>query len=187
MFRVEGGSRPSRADGMKEFYHGKLKLRRKAESAACSSVHGVVLGDYPITTFVFSGDGEKFLVGSWLTNGAFALAAIVKNDERWRLFPIDEFPRDQRMLRFRVADVVSIFLVVVVLPFRKQFVAMPIAQFFDEFEGGMLGRTVAQRIHFDADRQSGQWIVIFRAGKNGPLIIQPPQIADEDADQQDSG
>src|ERR1700730_5599784 len=51
----------------------------------------------------------------------------------------------------------------------------------------MLRRAIAQRIHLDADRQSGQRIVIFRAREHRPLIAQPPDIADKHQHQQSSG
>jgi hypothetical protein len=88
------------------------------------------------------------------------------------------------MLGLRFADEVRVFLVVIVLPLREQFVAMPIAQFAQEFIGAVLDGPVAQRIHRDAQRQPSQWIVIFGARENRSLIAQPPDVAEKSKHQQ---
>ncbi len=125
--------------------------------------------------------GEQALIDAGLgwTRITGPLAAVVKNYERRRIFPVDKFPGKQRVIRFRLANIAGIFFVVVVLPFFQKLVAMPIAHLAQEYVGCLLGRSVPQRIHFDADGQTGQWIVVIRPSQYRTLVAQPPQIAHE--------
>ena len=103
------------------------------------------------------------------------------------VFPIHQFPGEQRVLRLGTANVLRIFLVVIVLPPGEQLVAVPFTQFVEKLVGRVLGRAIAQRIHLDADRQPGQRIMIFRSRQHRPLIAQPPDVADKHSHQQSSG
>jgi hypothetical protein len=51
----------------------------------------------------------------------------VEDYQRRCVFPIDQFPGEQRVLGLRLADVAGIFLVVVVLPLGEQIVAVAVA------------------------------------------------------------
>ena len=91
------------------------------------------------------------------------------------------------MLRLRTANVFRVFLVVVVLPLCQQIIAVSIAQLAQKLVGRLFGRAVAQWIHPDADRQSGERIVILGPSQHWPLIAQPPQVAHKHQHQQRSG
>src|SRR5215831_366451 len=121
------------------------------------SVHRVVFGHNPVGGSVLQRQREKTLVDASLgwARVAGALSAIVKNYEWGGVFPVDQFPRQEWVLRFRFANVASIFLVVIVLPFCQEIVAVPVAQFAQELIGSFLRGTVAQRIHLDADGKTG--------------------------------
>src|ERR1700728_51098 len=88
------------------------------------------------------------------------------------------------MLRLGIADEVSVFLAVVVLPSREQFVAMAIAQLAKKQVSAVLNGTVAQRIHANADRQTAKRIAVLGARKHRSLIAQPPDVAKKSKDQQ---
>ncbi len=88
------------------------------------------------------------------------------------------------MLRLRVADEVRVFLAIVVLPLREQVVAVTVAQLAKKKIGAVLNRTVAERIHPDADRQPRERVVVFGARQHRSLIAQPPDVTEKSKHQQ---
>jgi len=81
-----------------------------------------------VAFFVLGGHGEEFLISAGLGGAVAALAAVVEDGEGRRAFPLRQFPGEKRVLRFGVADEVSVLFTVILLPFGEQLVAMAVAQ-----------------------------------------------------------
>ena len=71
------------------------------------------------------------------------------------------------MIGLLFAEIVGVFFVVVLLPFREHFVAVPVAELTEKPVSGLLGRPVAQG-----------------SPEHRPLIAQPPQVAHKPENQQ---
>src|SRR5580698_695222 len=152
-----------------------------------TSVHGVVLRHQPLPILIFLSDGEQFPVGCRLAWAGKPFAPVVKNRQRRRALPLRQIPGKQRMLRLRVANEVGILLAVVVLPTGEQLVAVAVPQLAKKQIGAVLNRPVAQRIHSDANWQSGQRVAVFGPRQHWPLIAKPPDVAQKSKHQQRSG
>ena len=65
------------------------------------------------------------------------------------------------------------------LSYAMQFARDLDAQLADKFVGAVLNGAVAQRVHADADGQSGQSIALFGARQHRSLIAQPVDVAEK--------
>src|SRR3982074_3542027 len=88
------------------------------------------------------------------------------------------------MLRFGIANEVSIFLAIVVLPVREQIVAATVTHFPEKLPSRLLRGAIPQWVELYTYRQASQRIVIVRTGKHRPLIAQPPHVAKKSQHQQ---
>src|SRR5271155_3321669 len=148
-------------------------LSRALSKLRCQelSVHSVVFGDDPVAFFVFECDGEQLFVGSGLSGSVHALATVMQNAQRWRVFPVHYLPGNQRMLGFRGANKSCVLFAIVLFPSSKLFLAVAVAHGIEIFCSNALGGAVAQGIEVDGVRGSRQGIAVLGAGKHGTLSI----------------
>src|SRR5450755_1174162 len=213
MLRAAEGWDSGEDTDIETFYHGDTGSRKKrgrtereirrttngsftpsrretgTENEELLLVHRVVLSHDPLAGLVLDCEGEQILIDSELSRACVAgpFTAIVEDYQGRRIFPIHQFPREQRVLRLRTANILRVFLVVIVFPLIQQVVAVAVAHLVQELVRCVLSRAVAQRIHLDADRQPRQRIVILRTREHWSLIAQPPKVADKHSHQQNPG
>src|SRR5919197_4728624 len=93
---------------------------------AMALVKRVVFGHVPLAQSLFQCDRQQATVNGGVAGSIETFSAVMKDAQRRLIFPIDELPSDQRMLRFRVADERSILAAVVMLTLRQFFAAFAI-------------------------------------------------------------
>jgi hypothetical protein len=111
----------------------------------------------------------------------------VQDAQRGRIFPVHDFPRNQRVLRFRIADESCIFLAIVSSPIGQLLAAMPVAHGIQILARQSFRRAVAQRIQGNRIGRTRKRVPFYGSGEHRPLPVQPHQVAKKDHQDEHSG
>src|ERR1700704_3499398 len=112
---------------------GELRCQAGLEDVV--SVEGIVLSNCPARFFLFFRHGKEILVSRILARSVVALAFVMEDHKRRRIFPLHEVPLQQRMLSFGVAYEVGALPAIISFPLSQQLAAIAVTHLCDETVG----------------------------------------------------
>src|SRR5581483_1294460 len=135
------------------------------------SVDCFVLCDFPLSFAVVQGHRKEVSVSALLIGRVAAFAAVVKDAERRRVFPLSHFPRQERVPGFGITDECRVFPAIAFFPIHQFFFALSVAQGAEKFSRGALRGAVAQRIQLNRVRNAGEWVTAFGPSRTGGWLL----------------